>query len=161
MITRRHIRLKVMQTLYSYFSNSQNDLKIYEKVLLKDIYSISNLHVIIFSFLLELHKFAKGFFEDNKFKFIPTEEDLNPNTKYVLKMKARNNDGLEHSGLINPIFFITETEPVKVNLNPIDDVKINFSINDNNNVDTEYLIELKQVVKVEHRVNGQLEKHRC
>ena len=54
MITRRHIRLKVMQTLYSYFSNSHNDLKIYEKVLLKDIYSISNLHVIIFSFLLEL-----------------------------------------------------------------------------------------------------------
>ena len=83
MITRRHILLKVMQTLYSYFSNSQNDLKIYEKVLLKDIYSISNLHVIIFSFLLELHKFAKGFFEDNKFKFIPTEEDLNPNTKFI------------------------------------------------------------------------------
>ncbi len=83
MITRRHIRLKVMQTLYSYFSNPQNDLKIYEKVLLKDIYSISNLHVIIFSFLLELYKFAQGFLEDNKFKFIPTEEDLNPNTKFI------------------------------------------------------------------------------
>tara|TARA_B100001287_G_scaffold275169_1_gene282170 strand:+ start:924 stop:1832 length:909 start_codon:yes stop_codon:yes gene_type:complete len=72
-----------MQTLYSYFSNPQNDLKIYEKVLLKDIYSISNLHVIIFSFLLELYKFAQGFLEDNKFKFIPTEEDLNPNTKFI------------------------------------------------------------------------------
>ena len=83
MITRRHIRLKVMQTLYSYFSNPHNDLKIYEKVLLKDIYSISNLHVIIFSFLFELHKFATVFFEDNKFKFIPTEEDLNPNTKFI------------------------------------------------------------------------------
>ena len=83
MITRRHIRLKVMQTLYSYFSNPQNDLKIYEKVLLKDIYSISNLHVIIFSFLLELYKFAQGFLEDNKFKYIPTEEDLNPNTKFI------------------------------------------------------------------------------
>ena len=83
MITRRHIRLKVMQTLYSYFSNPQNDLKIYEKVLLKDIYSISNLHVIIFSFLLELYKFAQGFLEDNKFKFMPTEEDLNPNTKFI------------------------------------------------------------------------------
>ena len=45
--------------------------------------SISNLHVIIFSFLLELHKFAQVFFEDNKFKFIPTEEDLNPNTKFI------------------------------------------------------------------------------
>ena len=83
MITRRHIRLKVMQTLYSYFSNPKNDLKTYEKVLLKDINSISNLHIIIFSFLLELHKFAQGFFEDNKFKFIPTEEDLNPNKKFI------------------------------------------------------------------------------
>ena len=29
------------------------------------------------------YKFATVFFEDNKFKFIPTEEDLNPNTKFI------------------------------------------------------------------------------
>ena len=83
MISRRHIRLKVMQSLYSYFSNPNNEMAISEKEMLKDIRSIAELHIIIISFILEIHKYAIYFMEDNKSKYRPSSEDLNPNTKFV------------------------------------------------------------------------------
>ena len=83
MITRRHIRLKVMQSLYSYFSNPNNEMEIAEKGMIKDIRSVSELQLVIFSFILEIHKFAVDFMEDNKSKYIPTDEDLNPKMKFV------------------------------------------------------------------------------
>ena len=83
MITRRHIRLKVMQSLYSYFSNPNNEMAIAEKGMIKDIRSVSELQLVIFSFILEIHKFAVDFLEDNKSKYIPTDEDLNPKMKFV------------------------------------------------------------------------------
>ena len=83
MITRRHIRLKVMQSLYSYFSNPNNEMAIAEKGMIKDIRSVSELQLVIFSFILEIHKFAVDFMEDNKSKYIPKDDDLNPKMKFV------------------------------------------------------------------------------
>ena len=81
MIGRRHIRLKVMQSLYSYFSNPVNEMVISEKEMMKDIRSIEDLHVIIMSFILEIHSYATDFMEENKSKYIPSDEDLNPLVK--------------------------------------------------------------------------------
>lgn len=72
-----------MQSLYSYFSNPNNEMATSEKEMLKDIRSIADLHAIIISFVLEIHKYAIDFMEDNKSKYIPTSEDLNPNTKFI------------------------------------------------------------------------------
>ena len=83
MINRRHIRLKVMQSLYSYFSSFNKDMAVTEKEMLKNINSISELHVLLLSLLVEINFFANQFLEDNKNKHIPSEEDLNPNTKLV------------------------------------------------------------------------------
>ena len=68
MIGRRHIRLKVMQSLYSYFSNSSNEISISEKEMIKNIRSITDLHVIIISFIIELHTYATDFLDENKSK---------------------------------------------------------------------------------------------
>ncbi|MGY8987857.1 MAG: transcription antitermination factor NusB [Flavobacteriales bacterium] len=83
MINRRHIRLKVMQSLYSYFSSLNKDMAVTEKEMLKNINSISELHVLLLSLLVEINSFADQFLEDNKTKYIPSVEDLNPNTKFV------------------------------------------------------------------------------
>ena len=83
MINRRHIRLKVMQSLYSYFSSFNKDMAVTEKEMMKNINSISELHVLLLSLLVEINSFANQFLEDNKNKHIPSEEDLNPNTKFV------------------------------------------------------------------------------
>lgn len=72
-----------MQFLYTYFSHPSNEMASTEKQMIKDFESISDLHIVIISFLFELNKYAVAFLEDNKSKFIPTEEDLNPNTKFI------------------------------------------------------------------------------
>ena len=72
-----------MQSLYSYFLNSSNEISISEKEMIKDIRSISELQVIIISFIIELHAYATNFLEENKTKYIPSEEDLNPNIKFL------------------------------------------------------------------------------
>ena len=83
MINRRHIRLKVMQSLYSYFSSLNKDMAVTEKEMLKNINSISELHVLLLSLLVEINSFTDQFLDDNKTKYIPSVEDLNPNTKFV------------------------------------------------------------------------------
>jgi N utilization substance protein B len=72
-----------MQSLYSYFSNPSNEMSISEKEMIKDIRSISELQVIIISFIIEMHAYATNFLEENKTKYIPSEEDLNPNIKFL------------------------------------------------------------------------------
>ena len=83
MISRRHIRIKVMQSLYSYFSQKESSISISEKEMLKHIENINELHNVLLSLLLEIFKYAETYFEDNKKKFLPSSEDLNPNTKFT------------------------------------------------------------------------------
>jgi N utilization substance protein B len=54
-----------------------------EKEMMKNINSISELHVLLLSLLVEINSFADQFLKDNKTKYIPSAEDLNPNTKFV------------------------------------------------------------------------------
>ena len=83
MLSRRHIRLKVMQSLYAYFSVKENNIPASEKAMLKHIEEIGELNLVIFSLLIELVKYADNFFDDAKNKHIPTEEDLDPNRRFV------------------------------------------------------------------------------
>ena len=54
MISRRHIRLKVIKFLYTYFSHPSNEMLSSEKQMIKHFKSISDLHIVIISFLFEL-----------------------------------------------------------------------------------------------------------
>lgn len=83
MLSRRHIRLKVMQSLYAYFSVKENNIPASEKAMLKHIEEIGELNLVIFSLLIELVKYADNFFDDAKNKHIPTKEDLDPNRRFV------------------------------------------------------------------------------
>ena len=71
-----------MQSLYSYFS-SNNDIDYIEKDMIKSINKISDLHSIIISLLIEIRKYALSHFEERKTKYFPTDEDLEPNMKFV------------------------------------------------------------------------------
>ena len=72
-----------MQSLYSYFSSFEKDMDVIEKEMMKNINSISQLHILLLSILVEINSFANQFLEDNKLKHIPSSEDLNPNIKFV------------------------------------------------------------------------------
>ena len=83
MLSRRHIRVKVMQSLYAYFSTKENNMPAAEKSMLKHIEEVVELNLVILSLLVELVKYADNLFEDGKKKHLPTEADLNPSRRFV------------------------------------------------------------------------------
>ncbi len=83
MLSRRHIRIKVMQSLYSYFSQKNSDINDIEKSLLKNCDEIVHLGYSIVSLLYEIIKYADNFYEDAKKKYLPNKYDLNPNKRLI------------------------------------------------------------------------------
>ncbi len=83
MLYRRHLRIKVLQALYAWFSGSTDDLPKGEKQLLLSINKLYELFVYQLSFLLEVKRHAETRIEENRKKFIPTEADLDPNLRFV------------------------------------------------------------------------------
>ena len=83
MLNRRQLRIKALQSLYAYYQHDQRGAVEVEKEMRK---SIDKIYELYLSFLLvfgELKHLAEKRMEDNKGKKLPTEEDLNPNMKFV------------------------------------------------------------------------------
>jgi len=83
MLYRRHLRIKALQALYSFYTGGSDDLVKGEKELLNSISKVYELFIWQLSFMVEVKRFAAMRLEENKKKFYPTEEDLNPNLKFV------------------------------------------------------------------------------
>lgn len=83
MLSRRHIRIKVMQSLYAYFSSKTNQIPAAEKAMLKHFDEVVELKLVIISLLIEIVKHADNFYEDGKKKHLPSPLDLDPNTRFV------------------------------------------------------------------------------
>lgn len=83
MLYRRHLRIKVLQSLYSWHAGGINDIMEGEKQLLSSIDILHDLFLYQISFLVEVKRFAEIRIEENKRKFYPTEEDLKPNLRFV------------------------------------------------------------------------------
>lgn len=95
MLYRRHLRIKALQSLYSWYTGGQEQLPDAERELLSSINKLYELFIYQLSFLLEVRKFAEERLEQNKKKFYPSEEDLDPNLKFlknkVFKLLNANN----------------------------------------------------------------------
>ena len=72
-----------MQSLYAFYSKKDISISKSENEMLRQIQDISNLKLAVLSLYLFLFKHADSFFEDNKNKFLPKDEDLNPNKKFI------------------------------------------------------------------------------
>ncbi|MFY0604047.1 MAG: transcription antitermination factor NusB [Flavobacteriaceae bacterium] len=83
MINRRHIRVKVMQSLYAMMHSENTDLVKEEKFLRHSIKKMFDLYVLSLQLLVEVQLLAKHKLEISKKKFLATKEDLVPNTKFV------------------------------------------------------------------------------
>lgn len=83
MLSRRHYRIKVFQALYAWFQGGEIRQEVSEKNLLHSIEKLYELYYIQVSFLIEVHDFIRRRTEDAKNKFYPTEEERNPNTKFL------------------------------------------------------------------------------
>ncbi|MBG65901.1 MAG: hypothetical protein CMP73_04500 [Flavobacteriales bacterium] len=83
MLSRRHIRLKVMQSLYAFFLKKEDNISKEEDAMIKHMREISDLNLSIIALMIELIKYADDFLENSKNKFFPTEEDLSPNKRFI------------------------------------------------------------------------------
>lgn len=72
-----------MQALYGFFQSDTRDLAKSEKELFAGIEKIYDLFIYQLAFLIELKHVAEVIIEEAKSKRLPTQEDLNPNLKFV------------------------------------------------------------------------------
>lgn len=95
MLNRRYLRTKVMQALYAYVQSDDNRMDIAEKNLVRSIDKLYELYIYQLSILFELVEYAKSRIEENKQKYLPTDEDLKPNTRFIenklIQQIANNN----------------------------------------------------------------------
>ncbi|CAM1350785.1 transcription antitermination factor NusB [Tenacibaculum discolor] len=83
MINRRHIRVKVMQSVYAMQQSHSDDLVKEEKFLKHSIQKMYDLYVLNLQLLVEVQKLARKRIELSKKKILATKEELNPNTKFI------------------------------------------------------------------------------
>ena len=92
MLNRRHLRVKVLQSLYAYHQSHNQEIASGEKELLFGIEKIYDLYLYQLTLLGELVSQEERIIEDNRLKRLPTQEDLNPTRRFVdnacLKMIA-------------------------------------------------------------------------
>lgn len=83
MLNRRFLRIKVMQMLYSYYQHENADMAAFEKELFKSLDKVYSLYLTILALFTDLHHTAYLVIDENKNKRLPSQEDLNPNLKFI------------------------------------------------------------------------------
>ena len=83
MLNRRHIRVKVMQTLYAFNGTESDDFSKDQKFLLFSIDNMYNLYLLLMSLLIEINKKATTQLEISQKKILATDEEKNPNKKFI------------------------------------------------------------------------------
>jgi len=86
MLNRRHLRVKVLQSLYAYFQSGNHSLADGERELIVGIEKVYDMYLYQLSLLVELQHQEVLVQEDNKAKLLPTQKDLNP-SQHILENK--------------------------------------------------------------------------
>ncbi|MGE0562619.1 MAG: transcription antitermination factor NusB [Flavobacteriales bacterium] len=94
MISRRYLRVKTFQALYAYFQSEDKNAKKAENELFLSLERMYDLYIFFLAIGKELVHQSELKIEELKTKRLPTENDLNPNLKFVnnavLKLLAEN-----------------------------------------------------------------------
>jgi N utilization substance protein B len=83
MLNRRHIRVKVMQSIYAVHQHKSDDLNREEKFLFYSIEAIQELYLLLFSALIELRSKEENYLKLASKKHLATKEEKNPNLKFI------------------------------------------------------------------------------
>jgi N utilization substance protein B len=98
MINRIIIRIKVLQIVYAYYLKSSGDLKSAENELMRSMQHAYNLYHYLFVLIILLTDAEQKRLDLLKYKYLPTDEELNPNMRLVnnrLAEQIRINKTLE------------------------------------------------------------------
>jgi transcription antitermination protein NusB len=82
-LNRRHIRVKVMQTIYAMHQSGSDNLEKQEKFLSASLENIQDLYLIMISTLTEIRKKEIEYIEIARKKHLATPEERNPNLNFI------------------------------------------------------------------------------
>lgn len=106
MLNRRHIRVKVMQSIYAMHQNDSDNMEKEEKFLFHSIENIRDLYLIMLSALVEIRNSEQDFLEKSAKKHLATAMDRNPNNKFI------DNDVLRMLEESNPLSIALEERKI-------------------------------------------------
>ena len=99
MISRRLLRIKIMQLLYAFFNSADNSINKYEKDLIFSINKTYDLYHYLLLLVVDIADYARSRIEIARQKRIPTYEDINPNSRFIdnrVINQIRINESLLH-----------------------------------------------------------------
>jgi len=83
MINRVLLRIKIVQILYSYYKSDGKSLPLAEKELFHSIEKTYDLYYHLLQLSIEITRLASDRIETKRNRLRPTEDDLNPNTRFI------------------------------------------------------------------------------
>lgn len=83
MLNRRHIRVKVLQTIYAMHQSGSDDLEKTEKFLIASMENLQDLYLLMISTLIEIRKKEQEYLDISSKKHLVTPEERDPNRKFV------------------------------------------------------------------------------
>ncbi|HZH69824.1 MAG TPA: transcription antitermination factor NusB [Flavobacteriaceae bacterium] len=83
MLTRRHIRVKVLQSIYAYQNEHEANLQKQEKFLIYSMEQMHDLFLLMLDIMVQVQNHAESFMLKSQKKFLATETDKKPNRKFV------------------------------------------------------------------------------
>lgn len=145
MLTRRHIRVKVLQSIYAYNRRENPDIDTQEKFLKYSIEQMQDLYLLMLQLLVSMQEQAERFLTKSQQKHLATENEKNPSHTFIdnklLKLIASNS-------------LFTETiDKKKLNYWDLDSEYVNILFNDlkEQNWYQDYLAQLETTFKEDQK----------
>ncbi|MEB0263660.1 MULTISPECIES: transcription antitermination protein NusB [unclassified Mucilaginibacter] len=83
MLNRRHLRVKVLQSLYAFHQSDTRDIKAHEKNLLSSIDQVFEMYIWMLSLISEVIDYSETDATERANKHLPTADDLNASIKIM------------------------------------------------------------------------------
>ncbi|GGK10157.1 MULTISPECIES: transcription antitermination factor NusB [Parabacteroides] len=116
MINRILIRIKVLQIVYSFYQNGNNDLKVAENELLFSLRKSYDLYHYFLLLIIEVTNLQRRTLDAKKCKYMPTHAELNPNTRLVdnrFAAQVAENEALQKYVAEQGLSWVNDEEFVK------------------------------------------------
>ncbi|MDR3260663.1 MAG: transcription antitermination factor NusB [Tannerella sp.] len=122
MINRILIRIKVLQIVFAFYQNGENDLKVAENELLLSLRRSYDLYYYFLLLIVEITQLQEQRIEAGKNKYRPSEEEMHPNMRFVdnrFVRQVQSNEALLKYVKDHGISWMNETDFVKEILDKI------------------------------------------
>lgn len=165
MINRILIRIKVLQIVYSYYQNGNGDLKVAENELLFSLQKSYDLYHYFLLLIIEVTNLQGRILDIRKNKYIPTQEEMNPNTRFIenrFAAQVAGNEALQKYVAEQGISWSNDEEFIKSVLEEIlaSEVYAEYLQNTDDSYETDrefWRLVLKKVICGNERVEEYLE----